>query len=273
MMMISQKQDDLNGYHVVQQDKFMYCGFIQDGIPNGFGSILWPDGSEYHGEMKGGRMHGEGLYVFQDRRQFRGKFEGGNPVSGRMRDEAGALLGLTFDGAQPIWEEPTPVQRDELPARVLPEFRLDTCASILLSHAQEQLPPPPQLTPHHYRHMRDVSARVVWARPSYADVPLWNAAEVRGKIVAVLRGPKPPARAVPYNIKVLHAQQAGAAGVVLVDPEITTEPLIARVHDEPAVKIVIPVCATVNTPNKPRGSSLLVNDAMVSMVFAPLGLK
>ena len=31
--------------------------------------------------------------------------------------------------------------------------------------------------------------RLVFARPPYGDVPLWNAEEARGKIVAFMRGP------------------------------------------------------------------------------------
>ena len=55
-----------------------------------------------------------------------------------------------------------------------------------------------------------------WYTP---DQPLWNAGEVRGKIVAVMRGPRPPAPAVSYAVKIHHCQQAGAVGIVIVDYE------------------------------------------------------
>ncbi len=51
----------------------------------------------------------------------------------------------------------------------------------------------------------------------YAELPLWNADEVRGKIVAVMRGPPPPHEGTPYAVKILHAQEAGAAGVIIVE--------------------------------------------------------
>jgi len=59
----------------------------------------------------------------------------------------------------------------------------------------------------------------VWARPIYADQPLWNADQVRGKIVAVMRGPRPPAPVVGYNVKIYYCQRAGAVGIVFVDYE------------------------------------------------------
>jgi hypothetical protein len=37
---------------------------------------------------------------------------------------------------------------------------------------------------------RRITARLVFARPPYADAPLWNAEECRGRIVVVARGPR-----------------------------------------------------------------------------------
>ena len=36
---------------------------------------------------------------------------------------------------------------------------------------------------HDYKHLKEVTARLVWARPPFADQPLWNAAECRGKVL------------------------------------------------------------------------------------------
>ena len=55
------------------------------------------------------------------------------------------------------------------------------------------------------------------ARPIHADQPLWNARECRGKIVAVMRGPRAPAPACNYSVKLYHCQLAGAVGVIFVD--------------------------------------------------------
>ena len=67
------------------------------------------------------------------------------------------------------------------------------------------------------RHMQRVSASLVWARPRFADQPLWNAADVRGKIAVISRGPWPPAPEVSYAEKIYYCQEAGAVGVVVVD--------------------------------------------------------
>ena len=69
------------------------------------------------------------------------------------------------------------------------------------------------------RHMQRVSASLVWARPRFADQPLWNAADVRGKIAVISRGPWPPAPEVSYAEKIYYCQEAGAVGVVVVDWE------------------------------------------------------
>ena len=64
---------------------------------------------------------------------------------------------------------------------------------------------------------KNVRGRVVWARPPFADMPLWNADAVRGNIVAIMRGPAAPAPAVSYGLKVHHAQLAGAKAMIIVD--------------------------------------------------------
>jgi hypothetical protein len=67
-----------------------------------------------------------------------------------------------------------------------------------------------------YTHIREVTAPLVLARPQYGDQPLWNADEVRGKILLVMRGPPPPHEGTSYATKVYHAQKAGAVGVIIV---------------------------------------------------------
>jgi hypothetical protein len=62
-----------------------------------------------------------------------------------------------------------------------------------------------------------VRGEIVWARPRYADTPLWNEEQVRGSIVAVFRGPPPPASPVPISEQIHRAQAAGAAAVILVE--------------------------------------------------------
>jgi hypothetical protein len=87
----------------------------------------------------------------------------------------------------------------------------------------------------------------VWARPAYAQVPLWNAPEVNGNIVAIMRGPGPPASGVPYAVKLQHAQLAGAKAVVFVDWDAETTtftemPAVLPLPDGSKVEARIPAC-------------------------------
>ena len=85
-----------------------------------------------------------------------------------------------------------------------------------------------------YKHLREVTARLVWARPIHADQPLWNADECRGKIVAVLRGPRAPAPACNYSVKLFYCQDAGAVGVIFVDWDPTGRfTIMPRVENGP----------------------------------------
>jgi hypothetical protein len=87
----------------------------------------------------------------------------------------------------------------------------------------------------------------VWARPAYAQVPLWNASEVNGNIVAIMRGPGPPASGVTYAVKLHHAQIAGAKAVVFVDYDAETTtfkemPAVLPLPDGSKVEARIPAC-------------------------------
>ena len=65
-------------------------------------------------------------------------------------------------------------------------------------------------------------ASCVLAQPELADRPLTNAAEALGAVVVVKRG------GVPFVEKARHAQQAGAAAVVIVNT--AHEPYMAHGH-------------------------------------------
>ena len=43
-----------------------YLGEIENGKPNGTGSITFPDGREYLGEFKDGKEHGKGTLTTPD---------------------------------------------------------------------------------------------------------------------------------------------------------------------------------------------------------------
>mmetsp|Transcript_36753 Transcript_36753/g.57462 ORF Transcript_36753/g.57462 Transcript_36753/m.57462 type:complete len:329 (+) Transcript_36753:498-1484(+) len=71
--------------------------------------------------------------------------------------------------------------------------------------------------PFTYEHCISVRGDLVWARPPRGDCYLFNADEVRGKIVVMRRG------GVSFTRKVNVAQEAGAVGLVCVGWDTTEE--------------------------------------------------
>jgi hypothetical protein len=124
--------------------------------------------------------------------------------------------------------------------------------------------------------------RLVFARPPYADVPLWNASDVRGKVVAIMRGPGSgrtgdPGDPVPFSVKVFHAQEAGAVGVIFMDntrnaslfeklPRIDEGPLPAAFNPDGSLhlKVEIP-CAMILS----KHMGLIQEGALHCIHFAP----
>ena len=41
-----------------------YVGDIRNGVPNGQGTLIFPDGDKYVGKFKDGEYHGQGTYSF-----------------------------------------------------------------------------------------------------------------------------------------------------------------------------------------------------------------
>jgi hypothetical protein len=164
--------------------------------------------------------------------EFRGIFADGLPVSGYFFDAADNVRRFADYAARlpgrALWEM-SPAMLVHVPS--MPESPLapyiwskaDCLAVVRQVDASPDAPTPvsggAEAPRYSVEHIRPVSARLVWARPVYADQPLWNAEEVRGKIVAVMRGPRAPGPVVPYAVKLYYCQEAGAAGIVVVDFE------------------------------------------------------
>lgn len=52
----------------------------QEGVIQGEGTFIWPNGNKYTGEWKQNQMHGEGMMWISDGTVQSGKFENGNFV-------------------------------------------------------------------------------------------------------------------------------------------------------------------------------------------------
>ena len=57
-----------------------YIGEIQNGKPNGQGTLTWTDLGKYIGEWKDGKFHGQGTLTSTDGEKFVGEFEDGLPI-------------------------------------------------------------------------------------------------------------------------------------------------------------------------------------------------
>lgn len=72
-----------------------YTGYLDFGVPHGFGSKVWNDGRSYEGDWDYGTFHGEGTYTWPNGNSYTGEF-----TNGRLNGE-GTLIwynGDTFTG-------------------------------------------------------------------------------------------------------------------------------------------------------------------------------
>ena len=72
---------------------------IQNGLPNGEGRSIYPDGSMYLGEYKNGKFHGKGTFIWKDGYYYDGEFRDGTPNGqGTETLPNGHLVGEYKDG-------------------------------------------------------------------------------------------------------------------------------------------------------------------------------
>lgn len=72
-----------------------YTGYLDFGVPHGFGSKVWNDGRSYEGDWDYGTFHGKGTYTWPNGNSYTGEF-----TNGRLNGE-GTLIwynGDTFTG-------------------------------------------------------------------------------------------------------------------------------------------------------------------------------
>ena len=57
-------------------------GEIENGKPNGQGTLTSPDADKYEGEWKDGKYHGQGTYTLTDGNRFEGEWKDGKKLDG-----------------------------------------------------------------------------------------------------------------------------------------------------------------------------------------------
>ena len=67
-----------------------YEGQVENGIPNGQGTVTSSDGSKYVGEYRDGNWNGQGTYTFNDGRKYVGNWiDGGQNGQGTLTSPNG----------------------------------------------------------------------------------------------------------------------------------------------------------------------------------------
>jgi len=192
-----------------------------EGQPHGRGAMHWGEvgaarASWHCGMYRKGEMHGEGVFRTPDGDTFTGEFSEGKPVAaGRLQERIGggeATVDYTvaYDGLKSFHQGASPMTKDRT-GRKKVEDRLMRVAGMLSG------PREGNVKDFNYDHCASVSGPLVWARPPFADCPLFNEKECRGKIVLVARG------AVEFCRKYTIVKEAGAAGMIVVGDDATKE--------------------------------------------------
>ena len=193
-------------------------------------------------------------HIFPDASEYRGQFQNALPQRGmfyppQQQQEMRRLFDHSILGArEPLWNLGSNLSLYEnMPENPLPRFVFGKADCLAAVKSVQGL----GAEHNSFDHITTVTARLVWARPIYADQPLWNASECRGKIVVCMRGPRPPAPPCNYSIKLFHCQNAGAAGVIFVDFDSFQKfTIVPRVEDGPiyeggpVLKVRIPCMLT-----------------------------
>jgi hypothetical protein len=69
-----------------------YFGEFKDGVFHDQGTGTWSDGHKYVGEFKDGVFHGQGTYTSPDGRKYEGEWKGGSPWNGTEYDPIGTTI-------------------------------------------------------------------------------------------------------------------------------------------------------------------------------------
>jgi hypothetical protein len=146
-------------------------------------------------------MSGYGRFIFPEGGwEFRGTFARGLPQTGMLLPPRGQCRRFVECFKRvPIWEiQPEQLVLEDMVEVPTPPFLWARADCLALVHVVTS---PDGTKTHNFKHLKRVTARLVWARPMHADMPLWNASECRGKIVAIMRGPRKPAPSCSFSIK------------------------------------------------------------------------
>ena len=78
----------------------VYKGDVENGVPNGQGTLTSLDGRKYVGDFKDGLPYGQGTFTFLDGWKYEGEFKDGKKWNGTVYDNDGINISKYINGVK-----------------------------------------------------------------------------------------------------------------------------------------------------------------------------
>ena len=182
-----------------------YEGEVQDGLPHGYGRIVWRTGTAYHGEFNQQQFHGRGCFFFENGNRFEGTFDSHKPVGQGVFSVKDRRFKVSYDGSKRLGDGASPTYLDDNP---VPEVIGEQSRVHLTAISKGDKTQPFGMGD--YRHCKAVDAKLALACPLRAHAPLRNPTELEGRIAVVQRGFCSLAKKARY------CQAAGAVAMLVL---------------------------------------------------------
>ena len=69
-----------------------YKGDVENGVPNGLGILILPNGNKYVGGWKDGRLNGQGTHTYPDGSKYEGEYKDDWEWNGTQYDKNGNII-------------------------------------------------------------------------------------------------------------------------------------------------------------------------------------
>ena len=81
-----------------KETHFVYKGEVENGVPNGQGTLTTPNGWKYVGEFKSGERNGQGTETYPDGSKYIGEWRNGDMWNGTSYYKNGNIKGKFVNG-------------------------------------------------------------------------------------------------------------------------------------------------------------------------------
>ena len=75
-----------------------YKGNVENGVPNGLGYLIYPNGSRYLGSWKKGKMNGQGSFTYPNGEKYVGEWKNSKFWNVTGKDIDGNIIGKVVNG-------------------------------------------------------------------------------------------------------------------------------------------------------------------------------